>query len=82
MKYSLIPTKEICMIKLAQLLTILMLDFKIKIYSISLEMEALEELAEEEELVKKIFNQFLRIFLEEWEETDVEEEREALNMNK
>ena len=70
------------MIKLAQLLTILMLDFKIKIYSISLEMEALEELAEEEELVKKIFNQFSRIFLEEWEETDVEEEREALNMNK
>ena len=75
-KCSLIPRREICMIKLAQLMTILTQDFKIRIFLVSLGMEVF--LVEGEEVsmsINKISNLSFKIYLE-WVEEVVKKEKE------
>ena len=66
------------MIKLAQLMTILTQDFKIKIFLVSLGMEvSLEEEGEDSMLTNKISNLSFKIYLEEWVEVVKEEKEEG-----
>ena len=58
-----------------------MLGFKMRIFSVSLEMEDLLEEEEGEEEDRKILSQFLKIFLV-WVVVEKEEEGEVLARNK